>query len=519
LEARDGTYFAYALANIEVVMRKQKNSGAAAAEPIETFIPARMDRLPWCKFHWLVMIALGITWILDGLEVTLTGAISGILEDPGTLHLSSAQIGILGSAYVAGAVCGSLYFGYLTDKLGRKKLFFVTLAVYLLGVALSAFSWNIWSFALFRFITGAGIGGEYAAINSAIDELIPARVRGKVDLIINGTYWVGAAMGSVSTLVILNPAIFSINVGWRLGFGVGAILGLGILALRKYVPESPRWLVTHGKMDEAEKIVLEIEKQAELESGKPLAKAEKPLLIHPQKSFGFGVIARAMFTTYRQRSILGLSLMVAQAFLYNAIFFTYALVLTRFFHVPGRSTGLYLLPFALGNFAGPLILGHFFDTVGRRTMITGTYAISAVLLIITGYLFSIGSLTAVSMTVMWTVIFFFASAAASSAYLTVSEIFPLETRGLAIAFFFSLGTGIGGIVAPWLFGTLIGTGSKVMIFYGYAFASALMLGAAIVEWFFGVEAAGKSLEEIALPLASAKPNPNSSGNVPTAPAL
>lgn len=470
--------------------------------PFKTHIPARMDRLPWSKFHWMILFALGITWILDGLEVTLMGAVSGVLSDKGTLGLGPSDIGLIASFYVAGAVIGAIVFGYFTDKLGRKILFFVTLAVYLAGVFLTAFSWDVWSFAIFRFITGAGIGGEYAAINSAIDEFIPARVRGRVDLIINGTYWIGAAIGSLSTIFILNPRYFPVNIGWRLGFGVGGVVGLVILFLRKYVPESPRWLVLRGRVDEAEETLRNIEQTVEEGSGEKLPSPGRAMTVRPQSHIPLKDIFQVMFGKYRSRSILGLCLMVAQAFLYNAIFFTYALVLTEFYKIPGPSTGLYLLPFALGNFFGPLVLGHWFDTVGRRTMISATYGISAILLAITGYLFVYGYLSATSQTVMWTVIFFFASAAASAAYLTVSEIFPLEMRGLAIAIFYAIGTGIGGIIAPYLFGELIGTGSRVAIYYGYLGAAALMLGAAIVEAVIGVNAEGKSLEEIAAPLSS-----------------
>lgn len=472
----------------------------------KTQTPARMDRLPWSRFHWTVVIALGITWILDGLEVTLKGAISGVLQEPGTLHFTSAQIGMIASFYLLGAVLGSLFFGYLTDRLGRKKLFFATLTVYLCGAMLTAFSWSLWSFILFRFITGSGIGGEYAAINSAIDELIPARLRGRVDLIINGSYWVGAMIGSGSTVFLLDPHIFPVDLGWRLGFGIGAFLGLFILLLRKRVPESPRWLATHGYREEAEKVVQEIEHRVEKQTGKKLRMPDKYLTIHPRKSFGFGIVAHAMFKKYRTRSVLGLSLMISQAFLYNAIFFTYALILTRFYNVSPDITGLYLLPFAVGNFLGPLLLGRFFDTIGRRQMISGTYIFSALLLAFTGYLFNAGDLGATSQTVMWSIIFFFASAAASSAYLTVSEIFPLEIRAMAIAFFYSIGTAAGGIAAPWLFGTLIGTGSRSNVFYGYLAGAAMMLAAALTEIIWGIRAEQQSLENVAAPLSLEEEN-------------
>jgi len=472
-------------------------------EPFKTHIPARLDRLPWHKFHWLVVIALGITWSLDGLEVTLNGAISGVLQEPRVMNFSAPQIGSIASAYLIGAVGGALVFGYLTDRWGRKRLFFITLAIYLGGTLLTAFSWSFWSFAAFRLITGSGIGGEYAAIGSAIDELIPAEFRGRVNLIINGSYWIGAAAGAASTVVILDPRILAPQLGWRFGFGVGALLGLFILLLRKHVPESPRWLMTHGAHDEAELVMMEIESRAAEHIGGPLPEPDgAPLVIHPRRSFGFGVVARRMFGKYLSRSFLSLSLITSQAFLYNAVFFTYALILTRFYNVPGSRTGLYLLPFAAGNFLGPLLLGHFFDTIGRRPMISSTYAISAVLLAVTGWLFARGDLSATTQTVAWTVIFFFASAAASSGYLTVSEIFPLEIRALSIAFFYALGTAIGGIVAPWFFGTLIGSGSATNVFYGYLVAAVLMFGAAIVELVYGVNAERSRLESIAGPLSA-----------------
>jgi len=472
---------------------------------IVTLIPARLDRLPWTRFHTMIVVGLGITWVLDGLEVTLFGAISAVLQDPETLNFSPAEIGLLASFYLIGAVLGSLVFGWLTDRYGRRLFFFVTLAVYLLGVLLSAFSWNFWSFAFFRFITGAGIGGEYAAINSAIDELIPARLRGRVDIIINGSFWIGAGVGSGATLILLNRDIFAIDVGWRLGCAIGAVLGLGILLVRGFVPESPRWLITHGREREAERTLAGIEAMVSADAHRKLAPANPAdaIVVHPRRSFGFGVIVKTVLGRYWRQALVGFSLMVALAFLYNSIFFTYALVLTRFYDVPAPDTGLYLLPFAVGNFVGVLALGPFFDTIGRRQMIAGTFIVSALLLILTGWLFATGHLSIAGQNALWTLIFFVASPAASSAYLTVSELFPLETRALAIAFFFSLGTGAGGIVAPWLFGTLIGTGSAWLLFYGYLAAAALMIAAAVIEILFGVAAERQSLEKIAAPLSSA----------------
>ncbi len=463
----------------------------------------RLDRLPWSRFHVLVVLSLGITWILDGLEVTLVGAISGILGDPRTLGFTPAEVGLVASWYIAGAVLGALVFGWATDRFGRRKLFFVTLIVYLSGVLLTAFAWNLWSFCLFRFLTGAGIGGEYSAVNSAIDELIPARLRGRVDLIVNGSYWLGAAAGSLSTIVILNPQLLPVNIGWRLGFAVGSVIGLVVLYLRRYVPESPRWLLTHGYAGESERVAAEIEGRVREDVGHELPPpGDGSLRIRAQKTYGFGLIARAMFKRYRSRSVLGLALMISQAFFYNSIFFTYALVLTKFYHVPAEKTGIYLLPFALGNFLGPLVLGHWFDSLGRRVMISATYTLSALLLAITAVLFARDAISAIQQTALWTVIFFFASPAASSAYLTVSEIFPLETRGLAIAFFFAIGTAIGGIAAPWLFGILIGTGSRVHLLYGYLASAALMLAAAATEAFYGVKAERQGLENLAAPLSA-----------------
>jgi MFS family permease len=480
-----------------------QTSSSTLSPRIRTLIPARLDRLPWSGFHTMIVVALGVTWILDGLEVTLMGAFSGVLREPGTLHFTSAEIGFIASCYLAGAVTGALVFGYLTDRYGRRLLFFVTLAVYLTGALLTAFAWDLPSFVLFRVITGAGIGGEYAAINSAIDELIPARLRGRIDLYINGSYWVGAALGALSTLVFLNPRFFAVDVGWRVGFFIGALLGLFILFVRRHVPESPRWLVTHGQRERAEQMVEEIEQRVAA-SGKllPAVDANDAIMLHPGAHIGFGLVIRTMFGVYWKRSVYGLALMIAQAFLYNAIFFTYTLVLTQFYAVPAADTGLYLLPFAAGNFLGVLVLGHFFDTVGRRQMIAATYLASAALLALTGYLFVAGELSAAGQTLLWTLIFFFASPAASAAYLTVSEIFPLETRALAIAFFYSVGTAIGGIAAPWMFGTLIGTGSRLNVFYGYLFAAGLMIAAALIALIYGIAAERQSLEKVARPLSA-----------------
>jgi MFS family permease len=470
-----------------------------AAGEITTDIPARMDRLPWSRFHLLVVVALGITWVLDGLEVTIVGSIGPILKSPQTLGLTDQDIGSIAACYVAGAVVGALLFGWLTDRFGRRLIFNVTLGIYLLGVLLSAFSWNFWSFAAFRFITGLGIGGEYAAINSAIDELIPARLRGRIDLLVNGSYWGGALLGAAGSLLLLSGRFVGVDLGWRLGFGIGAVLGGGILFLRRFVPESPRWQVTHGREREAKATIEEIEHDV----GTDLPPAKGTLTIHPRKVFGFGLILSAMWGENRGRSVLTLALMVAQAFLFNSVFFTYGLVLATFYHIDAARTGTYIVPLAAGNLLGPLLLGHLFDTVGRKPMIAGTYALSGVMLIGVAVLFGMGVLTAWTQTACWMAIFFVASAAASSAYLTASEIFPLETRAMAIALFYALGTLIGGVSAPFLFGWLIGTGDAWVVAAGYMGAAALMIGAAVCEVFLGVEAAGKSLEDVARPLSGA----------------
>jgi MFS family permease len=477
---------------------------SAERSTFKTDIPARLDRLPWGRFHLLVVLALGITWILDGLEVTIVGAIGPVLQNPQTLGLSAAEIGGAASAYVSGAVIGALVFGWLTDRHGRRLIFYVTLAVYLAGVLATATSWDALSFAAFRAITGFGIGGEYAAINSAIDELIPARFRGRIDLIVNGSFWLGAAAGSGAALVLLDPNLLGADTGWRLSFAIGGILGLGILLLRRHVPESPRWLVTHGRSHTAETTVEDIEARVRTETGRELEHPQKFLEVHPRTSFGLGLIFKCMFGEYRSRSILALTLMIAQSFLFNAVYFSYGLVLNRFEQVEAHRTGLYLLLLCISNFMGPLLLGSLFDTLGRRIMIAGTYGISGVLLIATAFAFGFGALTAWTQTFAWMTIFFFASAAASSAYLTASEIFPLETRALAIAIFFALGTSVGAC-APLLFGYLLEWESPWPLAGGYLLAAALMLIAAIVEAKLGIDAEMRSLEDIAGPLSGARP--------------
>jgi MFS family permease len=473
----------------------------AVAKPtfIESDIPARLDRLPWSRFHWLVVIALGITWVLDGLEVTLAGALGAVLKRPDALGLSDAQVGASATCYLLGAVIGALGFGYATDRLGRKRLFTITLLLYLTATALTALSWNFFSYALFRALTGAGIGGEYSAINSAIDELIPARVRGRVDLIINGSFWIGAAIGSAATIGLLDTGVIPVSIGWRLAFAIGAILGMTIIFLRHAIPESPRWLMIHGHEIEAEAVVATIEKRIMAHTLPP---PRAKICIRPREHTPLREIWQAIFVQHRRRSLLSLALMTSQAFFYNAIFFTYALVLVKFYDLPAQKVGLYLFPFALGNFMGPLALGRLFDTVGRKQMISVTYALSGILLAISGWMFQQGLLTAITQAVCWTVIFFVASAAASSAYLTVSEIFPLEIRGLAIAVFYACGTLAGGVAAPFIFGLLIETGSRNALFYGYLAGAGLMIAAGLIEAVIGIRAEQKELEEITAPLSA-----------------
>jgi MFS family permease len=488
----------------EAMMALATAAIAQTSEPavIDTDIPARLDRLPWGRFHTLVVVALGVTWILDGLEVTLAGAISPALKQSAALQFSNADVGLAGTAYLAGAVVGALFFGWLTDRLGRKRLFFITLSVYLVATAATALSWNVWSFALFRFLTGAGIGGEYTAINSTIQELVPARYRGWTDLVINGSFWVGAAIGAIGSIVLLDPAVIDPDLGWRLAFLIGAALGLIIFVMRLWIPESPRWLMIHGRPDEAEAILARID-AAFTARGHRFDDARLPRIRLTARRFTpIREVADTLFRAQRGRTLVGLVLMAAQAFFYNAIFFTYALVLTDFYGIAADHVGWYILPFAAGNFLGPVLLGRLFDTVGRRPMIALTYALSGILLAGSGYLFAIGILSAAGQTVAWMVIFFFASAAASSAYLTVSETFPLEIRALAIAFFYAVGTGIGGMGGPLLFGWLIDTGSRWSVFGGYLLGAVLMIAAALVAARYAVAAERKPLEAVARPLAA-----------------
>jgi MFS family permease len=471
------------------------NAGTAANKAT-TDIPARLDRLPWSNWHWRVVMALGIAWVLDGLEVTLIGSIGGVLERTDTLALTAAQVGWTGSVYVGGAVLGALVFGRAADRLGRKKLFMITLAVYMLATLATAFSGGFLTLALCRFVTGVGIGGEYAAINSAIDELIPARLRGRVNLTINASFWIGAALGACLSLVMLDPRVLGPVLGWRACFFLGAVLAVAIVLVRRHVPESPRWLLVHGRADEAGAVIADIETQVGQQHG------ELPPVSARQAAASRGTpplrdVAALLFGRYRSRSLVVLAMMVAQAFVYNAIFFTYSLVLTRFYQVPDNRVALYIFPFALGNVLGPVLLGPLFDSVGRRRMISATYLVSGIGLALTGWAFAAGWLTAVSLALCWTAVFFIASTAASSAYLTVSEVFPIEMRALAISIFYAIGTGTGGFIAPVLFGWLIESGSRTSVAAGYAIGAALAIVAGLLASRFAVDAERKALEDVA----------------------
>ena len=473
-------------------------------------MPARMDRLPWARFHTRLVIALGVAWVLDGLEITIASLVGPVLQSEHTLHLSSVDVGRAASVYLVGEVAGALFFGYLSDRLGRRKLFIVTLGLYLIANGLTAFAFSYAVFVFFRFFAGAGIGGEYAAINSAIDELIPANYRGHTDLAINGTYWLGALIGALGEYVLLNPRLLPIDLGWRIGLFVGPLIGVLIWRLRGALPESPRWLLMHGYAEEAERTVTEIERQVEA-SGHELAPVDdrKALEVRALRPLGYVTLGKVLLGAYPSRSALSLSLMISQSFLYNAIFFTYGLVLTHFYDVPGPAVPKFFFAFAAGNLLGPLTIGRLFDTIGRKPMIAGTYAASGLLLAVSGYLFAVGALNAVTQTVLWSVIFFIASAAASSAYLTCSEIFPLEIRAQAIAFFFAIAQ-ICGAAGPWIFGHLIGDQQRpdpTRLFYGYLFAAVVMVYAAVLEALIGVKAERASLEDIAQPLSAVRGSP------------
>jgi MFS family permease len=480
-------------------------SGSVQTGTITTRVPARLDRLPWSRFHWRVVIGLGGVWILDGLEVTMVGNVSSRLTEKGSgIELTPADIGVAAAFYIAGACLGALFFGHLTDRFGRRNLFILTLAVYLTATVATAFAFAPWYFFIARFFTGSGIGGEYAAINSAIDELIPARVRGRVDLIINGTYWLGSAAGAAGALVLLDTSNFPANIGWRLAFGIGAIFGIFVLLVRRNVPESPRWLFIHGRDGEAERIVGEIESDVERQTGEPLPEPQgKPLKVRQRETISFVEIAKVAFTLYPRRAILGLALFIGQAFLYNGVTFNLGTLLSLFYDVNSGMVPLFYILWALSNFFGPLLLGPLFDTVGRKPMITGSYVGSALVAVVLAVVFVTQAGGVWAFIVVLAVAFFFASAGASAAYLTVSEIFPMETRALAIAFFYAVGTGIGGISGPLLFGQLIESGQRSHVVWSFLIGAAVMAVAGLVELWLGVAAEQRPLEELALPLTVA----------------
>ncbi|TMK27030.1 MAG: MFS transporter [Actinobacteria bacterium] len=472
---------------------------------IETDIPARLDRLPWSRFHWKVIIGLGTVWILDGLEVTIVGAISGRLSEKGAgLGISAGDVsGLAASLYVAGACTGALLFGQLTDRFGRKRLFMLTLGVYLLATTLTALSFSPLWFFVFRFLTGLGIGGEYSAINSAIDELIPARHRGHADISINGSYWGGAIGGALLAVVALNTSVFPLDVGWRLCFALGALLGLGVLLVRRNVPESPRWLFIHGREDQAEQVVKGIEQEVRQQTGQELPEPKEKITVRQRRTIPLNLIVRSVVTLYPRRTLLGLALFVSQAFLYNAVLFSLGYMLKTFFGVASGDVPYYLAIFAVGNLLGPLTLARLFDTVGRKPMIAGTYLLSGTLLLITAFLFRDGQFTLAGFMIALMIVFFFASAGVSAAYLTVSEIFPLETRALCIAVFYAVGTGVGGIVGPLLFAHLIESGKPSHVFIGFLIGAIAMMIGGIAELLLGLKAERVSLENLARPLTAA----------------
>jgi MFS family permease len=432
------------------------SSTAVAPAPIRTLIPARLDRLHWSPFHTRMVAGLGAAWILDGLQITIASSVTGVLTQPDTLDMTSTEVGLIASVYLIGQLIGALVFGRMSDQLGRKRLLITTLLLYLLGTGLAAFvtghhtGWLVFFYAT-RLIAGMGIGGQYAAINSAIDEMMPSKYRGRVDIWINGSYWAGAILGSFASLIFLNA--FAENVGWRLAFLMGPVLALVVIVVARTLPESPRWLLTHGRVDEAEAELAKIEKAQG--AGQPLQPVSDDLAIElvPEKQYGYLRFVRLVFHTYPKRAILGATLMITQ-------------------------------------------------WLGRKKMISGTYIMSGILLAVSAFLFDSDALNAATQTVMWVVIFFFASAGASAAYLTVSETWPIEIRSEAIAVFFAIGT-IAGALGPAFYGALIGDGSsRTGLFIGYLVGAAIMVIGGLVEIALGINAEGKSLESVTKPLTS-----------------
>src|SRR3984957_14205325 len=473
-------------------------------QPIRSTIPARLDRLRWSPFHTRLVLGLGTAWVLDGLSITIASSVSSKLTQPNTLSLTTTQAASIGTVYLVGEVIGALVFGRLSDQLGRRSLFMWTLAIYLVGTALTALTpkgtgWIYYLYAT-RLIAGMGIGGEYSAINSAIDEMMPARYRGRTNIWINGTYWLGAILGTFASFLLLNS--LPTRDGWRVAFLCGPALAVVIIFVRRNLPESPRWLITHGRAREAEEQMRRIEEIAQRDGQRldPVPESAA-IMIKPERRFGYLTLLRVAFRVYPRRAVLGATLMITQSFLYNAIFFTYALVLTKFYHVSNNAVPLYGLAFAVGNLAGPLALGHLFDSVGRKKMISGTYLISGGMLAFSAWLFAAGILSAAGQTFIWIIVFFFASAGASAGYLTVSEIFPIEIRAEALAVFFALAT-IVGAVGPAFYGVLIGNGShRANPAIGYLVGGGIMIIGGVIEAMFGINAEGKSLETIAPPLS------------------
>jgi MFS family permease len=442
-----------------------------------------------------VVAVLSVTWLLDGLEGSLGGSLAGALKGSSGLSFTDGELGLISSFYLAGAVAGALIFGYLADRFGRRKLFTWTLLLYVCATAATGLSWNLFGFTLFRVLTGAGIGGEYAAINSAVDEIVPARLRGRIDLWINGTFWVGIILGGVACTVFLSPLMFRNELGWRLAFFTGVPLGVLVLFMRRYIPESPRWLIAHGGTNAAELVMASIESSVARQFGKRAIACDSIRLpVYAESTFRRAL--RLVVGPYRRRSLLCFGLMAAQAFFYNSVFFSLALVLLRYYGLPAARVGFFFIPIAAANCLGPMLLGPLFDTIGRKRMIAATYCASGVLLFVGSWLFYADRLTLVSQVAWWSAIFFFASTAASSAYLTVSEVFPQEIRASAIAIFYAFGTIAGGVFGPLIFGRILGSGTRGLLFVGYGFGALVMVATGLAQARWGIAAERRSLEEL-----------------------
>ena len=478
-------------------------SGSVELGTVKTDVPARLDRLPWARFHWMVVVGLGSVWILDGLEVTMVGNVAARLTEDGSgIEMTAADIGTAGAIYVLGACIGAIVFGQLTDRFGRRKLFIITLILYLVATVATAFSFSAWYFFIVRFLTGAGIGGEYAAVNSAIDELIPARMRGRIDLVINGSYWLGAAGGAATTLFFLDTDILPKMVGWRLAFAVGMVLAIFVFVVRKNVPESPRWLFIHGRNDEAERIVGDIEDGVEAETSQTLPPADKTITVRQRTTISFAEIAKVAFQKYPKRAVLCLVLFVGQAFLYNGVTFNLGTIFNGFYGIAEATVPIFIILWSLSNFLGPVVLGRFFDTIGRKPMISFSYLGSAAVAVVLAVVFRADVGGEWLFLVILVVCFFLASSGASAAYLTVSEIFPMETRALAIAFFYAIGTAAGGIAGPLLFGRMIESEDRSLVALAFCIGAGVMAFGGVAELLFGVKAERADLEDIAKPLTA-----------------